>query len=193
MASQSSGQEFSLELYPTERKYSVAHFDGVVELDFSGAKTVRMGLQDVRDDEGDEDEHSEAAAGAGAEGKPQAGKKKRPRRARAPLSKKWVASDARAAYEGSVVPTNRSNDPSAYVLLVPVGPRAFHVVPVDERVHFRKPAPRGMSLEVADMQMKEVKARQRRQALKYGLIGNAEDGASGGGGRGRPAADPFDL
>ena len=155
---------YSLDLYPTERRYSVAAFDGgVCDIDFSGSRPVRMARQDMYEEEEDE---AEAEALRLMEEK-QAKKKKRFRkRERAPLAKKWMLSDRRSVFEGSSVPTDRADASSAYVLLVPHGPRSFHVLHVAERVTFRKPAPRGHTLDAATARATERRHKAMQQNMR---------------------------
>ena len=68
-ASESKPAGYALELYPTERRYSVAAFDaGRCNIDFSGHRPIRLAKQDTYEEDDDEEDaaalrrHEEAQA-----------------------------------------------------------------------------------------------------------------------------------
>ena len=175
---------FKLELYPTERRYSVANFDRNCSLDFSGQRSLRLALQEGREEE---EEESEEVRKQLAE--QQARPKRYRTRERAPLARKWVVSDGKSAYEGTVNPTAEGS--SSYVLLVPHGASTFHVIPVADRVTFRTPGPQGLTLKAADEKMEAVRAAQAHTERR---LHKGRSKFASGSGRGADADDdPFAL
>ena len=180
---------YKLELYPTERRYSVAGFDHNCTLDFSGKRGLRMALQEAGED-GEEESEEVRKQLAEIAARPKRFRAKE----RAPLAKKWVVSDGATAYEGTVLPVSGHSAPAAYVLLVPNGPTTFHVVPVADRVQFRKPGPQGLTMAAADERLEQRAARQRKDMLRLGRGRAGKSGGGGGGGGGADEEDnPFAL
>ena len=54
--SPASEPSYKLELYPTERRYSVANFDRNCSLDFSGQRSLRLALQEGHEEDEEESE-----------------------------------------------------------------------------------------------------------------------------------------